>query len=96
MFFGIIFIMKRLFLIIFFLIIIQPSTLAIQNTQKVYLNQAIEAALNNNIDLQATKLNGAIAKNEVKAANRLQNPSFDAFYFMGAAGNEEPKQFGLS
>lgn len=96
MFFGIIFIMKRLFLIIFFLIIIQPSTLAIQNTQKVYLNQAIEAALNNNIDLQATKLNGAIAKNEVKAANRLQNPSFDAFYFMGAAGNNEPKQLGVS
>lgn len=88
--------MKKIFLIILFFITIQTSALALSNTKKVYLNQAIEAALNNNIDLQATKLNGAIAKNEVKAANRLQNPSFDAFYFMGAAGNEEPKQFGLS
>lgn len=88
--------MKKIFLIILFFITIQTSVFAINDTKKVYLNQAIEAALNNNIDLQATKLNRTIAKNEVKVANRLQNPTFDAFYFMGAAGNEEPKQFGLS
>ena len=65
-------------------------------TRKVYLNEAIDAALKNNIDLQAAKLERNIAKNNIKSANRLQNPSFDAFYFMGAAGNNEPKQLGVS
>ena len=88
--------MKRIFLIILFLITIQTSVFAINDTKKVYLNQAIKVALDNNIDLQATKLNSDIAKNQIKVANRFQNPTFDAFYFMGAAGNEEPKQFGLS
>lgn len=74
----------------------QPKLFAVQDVKKVYLNQAIDAALENNIDLQAAKLERNIAKNNIKTANRLQNPSFDAFYFLGAAGNSEPKQLGVS
>ena len=76
--------------------LMQPKLFAVQDVKKVYLNQAIDAALENNIDLQAAKLERNIAKNNIKTANRLQNPSFDAFYFLGAAGNSEPKQRGVS
>ena len=76
--------------------LMQPKLFAVQDVKKVYLNQAIDAALENNIDLQAAKLERNIAKNNMKTANRLQNPSFDAFYFLGAAGNSEPKQLGVS
>ena len=76
--------------------LMQPKLFAVQDVKKVYLNQAIDAALENNIDFQAAKLERNIAKNNIKTANRLQNPSFDAFYFLGAAGNSEPKQLGVS
>ena len=76
--------------------LMQPKLFAVQDVKKVYLNQAIDAALENNIDLQAAKLERNIAKNNIKTANRLQNPSFDAFYFLGAAGISEPKQLGVS
>ena len=76
--------------------LMQPKLFAVQDVKKVYLNQAIDAALENNIDLQAAKLERNIAKNNIKTANRLQNPSFDAFYFLCAAGNSEPKQLGVS
>ena len=74
----------------------QPVILADAVIKKVYLDEAIEAALENNIDLQAAKLERNIAKNNIKTAKHLQNPSFDAFYFMGAAGRSEPKQLGVS
>ena len=88
--------MKRLFLAVIFVLMLQPLIYAETTIKKVYLNEAIDAALKNNIDLQAAKLERNIAKNNIKSANRLQNPSFDAFYFMGAAGNNEPKQLGIS
>lgn len=88
--------MKKLLSVLIFLMLMQPKLFAVQDVKKVYLNQAIDAALENNIDLQAAKLERNIAKNNIKTANRLQNPSFDAFYFLGAAGNSEPKQLGVS
>lgn len=88
--------MKRLFLAVIFVLMLQPLIYAETTIKKVYLHEAIDAALENNIDLQAAKIERNIAKNNIKTANRLQNPSFDAFYFMGAAGNNEPKQLGIS
>lgn len=89
--------MRRLALIFFVLTFLIPaSSFGIENVKKVYLNEAINAALKNNIDLKAAKIEINIAKNNIKTANRLQNPSFDAFYFMGAAGNTEPRQLGFS
>ena len=85
--------MKRFIWVVICLLFMQPI---FAETRKVYLNEAIDAALKNNIDLQAAKLERNIAENNIKSANRLQNPSFDAFYFMGAAGNNEPKQLGVS
>lgn len=85
----------RKFLILFFvLIFFQNQSFCIE--KKVYLNEAIDAALKNNLDLQAAGINVSIAKNEIKKANRLQNPSVDFYSFIGASGNSEPKQVGLS
>ncbi len=88
--------MKKLLIIFILFIFITPFSIASDNIQKVYLDEAIKAALKNNIDLQAAEIDVNIAKNNIKTANRLQNPEFDAFYFMGAAGNSEPKQLGFS
>lgn len=88
--------MKKL-LILFILILTCPSlALGIEDLKKVCLDEAIDAALKNNIDLQAAQIDINIAKNNIKSANRLQNPSVDAFYFLGAAGASEPKQLGVS
>ena len=85
----------RKFLILFFVFIFfQNPSFCIE--KKVYLNEAIDAALKNNLDLQAAGINVSIAKNEIKKANRLQNPSVDFYSFIGASGNSEPKQVGLS
>ncbi len=87
---------KRLLSIFVISILFHNTVFAAGEVKKVYLNEAINAALKNNIDLQAEKININIAKNDIKSANRLQNPSLDAFYFIGAAGNSEPKQLGVS
>lgn len=87
--------MKKVVLLALCVMFFQCSTYA-EDVRKVYLNEAIDVALKNNIDLKATQIDINIAKNDIKTANRLQNPSIDAFYFMGGAGNNEPKQLGVS
>lgn len=87
--------MKKIIVLILSLLFFQYTALA-EEVKKVYLNEAINAALKNNIDLKATQIDINIARNEIKSANRLQNPSIDAFYFMGGAGYNEPKQLGVS
>ena len=88
--------MKRILASLLLCIVIQPLSFGIDDIKKVYLQGAIDAAVENNLDLQATKLDIDIAKNNIKEANRLQNPSFDAFYYAGAAGWTEPRQLGIS
>ena len=88
--------MRRLVLSLIMLSLIQAGVFAAGNIKKVYLDEAIDVALKNNIDLQAAKIDISIAKNNIKSANKFQNPSFDAYYFLGAAGNSEPKQLGFS
>lgn len=88
--------MKRIIVALLLWMFIQPFSFGIEDVKKVYLQGAIDAAIENNIDLQATKLDINIAKNNIKEANRLQNPSFDAFYYAGASGWSEPRQLGIS
>ena len=86
--------MKRFF-ILCLIFVITPSVFA-ANVQKVFLNEAIEVAVNNNVDIVASGIEVEMSKNKVKQANRLQNPALDSYYFMGNSANSEPKQFGLS
>lgn len=88
--------MKKIVAALILGIFIQTSAFGIEDVKKVYLQGAINAAIENNLDLQAAELNVNIAKNDIKSANRLQNPSFDVFYNYGASGWTEPRQLGLS
>lgn len=88
--------MKKVIWLFIFLLSIQCSVFGAEELKKVYLDEAIDAALKNNIDLKAAQIEINIAKNNIKSANRLQNPSLDAFYFLGGAGRSEPKQLGVS
>ena len=88
--------LKRFFITIIALFSFINTSFGIEDVRKVYLNEAINAALKNNIDLQVAQIELNIAKNNIKSANRLQNPSFDAYYFMGASGRTEPRQLGAT
>ena len=87
--------MKRFF-IITFLFLAPLFAYAESDIQKIYLNEAIDIALKNNIDLEASKINIDIARNQIKSASRFQNPSLDYYHFMGNSANTEPKQIGIS
>lgn len=89
--------MKKIVLTLILFLLTQTASFAInEEVKKVYLQEAIDAALKNNIDLQAAQLDINIAKNDIKSANRLQNPEFNAFYNFGASGWTEPRTLGLS
>ena len=88
--------LKKFFITIIALFCFINISFGIEDVRKVYLNEAINAALKNNIDLQVAQIELNIAKNNIKSANRLQNPSFDAYYFMGASGRTEPRQLGAT
>lgn len=88
--------LKKFFITIIALFSFINTSFGIEDVRKVYLNEAINAALKNNIDLQVAQIELNIAKNNIKSANRLQNPSFDAYYFMGASGRTEPRQLGAT
>lgn len=90
------FVNMKKFLILGLCLLIQNVSFAIEDVQKVYLQDAIDVALENNIDLKSRQLDIQISKNNIKSANRLQNPSIDAFYNFGASGWTEPRQLGLS
>ncbi len=87
--------MKKL-LILIFLYFIPVISFAVEEVQKINLQQAIDITVENNMDLKVSNIDRDIAKNEVKIANRLQNPDFNAFYFLGAAGRSEPNQLGFT
>ncbi len=72
------------------------ASLAIEDIAKISLDEAINIAIQNSIDLQAQKINVDIAKNSIKAANRLQNPSLDTYWNMGEAGAGNPHSIGIS
>ncbi len=70
--------------------------LAIQETERITLSQAIDIASKNNLDIKVSRLNLAVEKNNIKAANRLQNPQLETFYNFGKAGKGNPQQIGIS
>ena len=87
--------MKKIFIVL--LIIFAGQTCFAENAiEKLSLSEAVELAVQNNIDFQANKLNIEIAKNNIKIANRLKNPDFDVFYNIGSAGKGNPQLFGLT
>ena len=70
--------------------------LALVEYQKISMDEAIEIAYKNNLDILAQKINIDIAQNEIKISNRLQNPSLESFWNFGASGRGNPNTIGIS
>ena len=87
--------MKK-FLLLIFILLICPAGFAQKNIEKISLQEALDIALENNIDYQASKMNIDKALNTVKASNRLQNPEINTFFNIGEIGKGEPQAAGLS
>ena len=87
--------MKK-FLIIILILLICPAGFAQKTVEKISLQEALDIALENNIDYQASKMNIDKAINTVKASNRLQNPEINTFFNIGEIGKGEPQAAGLS
>lgn len=83
-------------LILILILTLGQVCFAAESVQKLTLEAAVEMAVQNNIDYTAEKLDIDIAKNNIKTANRLQNPDFNVFYNFGKAGSGNPQQIGLS
>ena len=70
--------------------------MAITEAEKITIKEAVQIASKSNIDIQSARLELAVEKNNIKAANRLQNPGVGVFYNFGKAGKGNPQQVGLS
>lgn len=63
---------------------------------KLNIHDAIKLALEKNVDLNQKRKDYEIAKNNIKIANRLQNPSFEMDYGLGHTNKGNPQQIGIS
>ena len=66
-----IYILKKILLVALTIILTSQITFATENIKKIDIKQAIEIAKQNNLDIQASKIDVDIAKNEIKKANRM-------------------------
>ena len=83
-------------LIVILILLICPAGFTQKTVEKISLQEALDIALENNIDYQASKMNIDKALNTVKASNRLQNPEINTFFNIGEIGKGEPQAAGLS
>ena len=63
--------------------------------EKISLPDSIDYALKNSLDIKRSRLDVDIAKNNVKSANRLRNPSIISFFNFGRAATDNPNTYGL-
>ncbi len=87
--------MKKFILLILILLTCTPSY-GDETIKKISLQEALNIAVENNIDYQSSKMNVDIAANKVRASNRLQNPEIQTRFNMGGIGSGEPQTTGLS
>lgn len=63
--------------------------------KKISLPEAIDYAMSNNLGIKATRLETDKAKNDIKAAGRLQNPRIESFLNLGQAAIDNPDYIGF-
>ena len=65
-------------------------------SEEISLSQALDLVKKSNVDIQSTKLQIEIEKNNYKKMVRFYNPSFDMGVNLGTAGKGEPYFLGVS
>lgn len=88
--------MKKILFFIFLAIVFAQQYCYAENLKQIDLKTAIEIAQKNNLDIKASKIDVGIAKNDIKVANKLQNPAVQTFFNFGEAGRGNPNQVGVS
>ncbi len=88
--------MKKLISALIILVISISDCYAVIDSKKVAINEAVEIAVKNNLDIQSARLNKNIEINNIKSANKLQNPQAGVYYNFGKAGKGNPQQIGVS
>lgn len=83
---------KLIILLLTFIIVTLPSNATVV---KVSLEEAVDIALKNNLELQARMKDLEIAKQEIKIANALKNPQMQSNFLMGKVTRGNSSQFGL-
>lgn len=66
-----------------------------KNYVKISLPEAIDYAMQHNLDIISTRLNVPMARNDIKTANRLRNPYIQFFLNSGKAATDNPNNTGL-
>ena len=88
--------MKKILLLAFLILITNLSCMAIVDRTKISIQEAIEIASQNNLDIQASRLNLKISENNIKEANRLKNPEFGTNFQLGKVGRSETQIIGFN
>ena len=63
---------------------------------KITLQEAMNMALEGNIELQEQRKNLGISQNDIKTADALKNPQFQSNFLMGRIARGNSSQFGLT
>ncbi len=84
--------MKKILLLLFFL---SSNVFAIVEDKSISLVQAIDLALNTNPQIKILNLDIETSKNDIKIANKLQNPSIGTFQNIGSVAKGNPQQLGV-
>lgn len=85
--------MKRLIIVLAtFILITLPVNAAVE---RISLDEAVDIALKNNLELQAKMKDLEIAKANIKAANALKNPQMQSNFLFGKVTRGNSSQFGL-
>ncbi len=85
---------KTLISLIALILVILPSN-GILETKKISLQEAIETALASNPQLKMAKIDTQIAQNDIKTANKLQNPAISTYNNIGRFTNGEQHHLGI-
>lgn len=85
---------KNIFIVIVLTLFLFSFCFAIVENKKISLKEAIEITLKANPNVKIEQLNTISSQNNIKIANKLQNPSINTFQNMGPVGKSEPQQIG--
>lgn len=86
--------MKKFIILLVTILICQNAHA--QEMRKVSLQEALNIAIENNVDYKTSKINLDIDQNKVKISNKLQNPEVNTFFNIGAIGRGNPQILGAS
>jgi cobalt-zinc-cadmium efflux system outer membrane protein len=86
--------MKKIILILILIFNLNPCFA--NEIKKINLIEAMDIAIQNNLDIKTHQINVNISKNDIEISNKLQNPTIKTFWNFGEAGKGNANQLGLS